>query len=528
MRPANGARFRTPDLIPGSPVAISVSSFAEDRSGDVWAGLYPNGLVRFHGSGCELVTHDVPRGAINSLLSDSQGRLWIGSSQGGVGRMDNPATAEPKIQHYSLEQGLSSEHVFAMVEDGGGRIYVAGGRGVDRLDPKTAALRHFTSSSGLPPGDTQFLFRDREGSIWFASFYGLARYRPEPDPILDTPVPLLRALRVGGEPYPISEMGEHVVTGMDLAPGHNSLEVEFRALHFDIGESLRYQYWLEGADTDWSTPSDAQTVRYANLAPGSYRFAVRSITESGQISAGQASLAFQVLPVFWRRSWFLGLVILTIGSAAFSLHRYRLNHLLALERVRTRLAADLHDDLGAGLAEIAILSEVAKLQERPRTMEVLDGIASRARSLREAMTDIVWTVDPREDCLADLVLRLRQTAFTMLENEERSVEFLAPGGEQLEIELAPAVRRHVLLFFKEAVTNVARHAEATTVRVEIEAVKGRFRMSIRDNGRGFDPRHPRSGRGLKSLEYRAGELRGGFQVQSALGRGTEIELSLQL
>ncbi len=144
------------------------------------------------------------------------------------------------------------------------------------------------------------------------------------------------------------------------------------------------------------------------------------------------------------------------------------------------------------------------------------------------MTDIVWTVDPREDHLADLVLRLRQTAFTMLESEERSVEFLAPCDEQLAIELAPAVRRHVLLFFKEVVTNVARHAGATVVRVEIEAVKGRLRMSIRDNGRGFDPLQPRSGRGLKSLQYRAGELRGGFQVQSVLGRGTEIELSLLL
>jgi signal transduction histidine kinase len=161
-------------------------------------------------------------------------------------------------------------------------------------------------------------------------------------------------------------------------------------------------------------------------------------------------------------------------------------------------------------------------------MELLDGIAGRARSLRESMSDIVWTVDPREDCLADLVLRLRQTAFTVLESEERTVEFLAPGKEQLEIELEPAVRRHLLLFFKEVVTNVARHAGATAVRVEIEAVNGRFRMSIRDNGRGFDPQQPRAGRGLKSLQYRAGELRGGCQVQSALGQGTEIQLSLSL
>jgi signal transduction histidine kinase len=222
------------------------------------------------------------------------------------------------------------------------------------------------------------------------------------------------------------------------------------------------------------------------------------------------------------------MVMLAIVSGAVSFHRYRLNHLLALERVRSRLAADLHDDLGAGLAEIAILSEVAKLQEHPRTMELLDGIAGRARSLRESMTDIVWTVDPREDSLSDLVLRLRQTAFTMLESEERSVEFLAPCGEQLDMEMAPATRRHVLLFFKEAVTNVARHAGATAVRVEIEAVKGRFRMSIRDNGRGFDTQQPRAGRGLKSLQYRAGELRGGFHVQSVPEGGTEIELTLRL
>jgi ligand-binding sensor domain-containing protein/signal transduction histidine kinase len=520
--------FRTADLIPGSTITAAVHSIAEDCSGNVWAGMYPSGLVRFRGPGHELITREVPRGAINSLLSDKQGRLWIGSSQGGVGRIDDPSASTPRIQRYGLEQGLSSEHTFSLAEDEAGRIYVAGGRGVDRLDPNTAILHHFTFSSGLPPGETQFLLRDREGSIWFASPYGLARYRPEPDRTADTPTPLLRTLRVGGDPYPISELGELSVTGMDLSPGHDSLEVEFGALRFDIGEGLRYQYRLEGVDSDWSKPSDARTVRYAGLAPGSYRFAVRSITESGQPSAGQATLAFQILPVFWRRTWFLGIVMVAIVSGAVSLHRYRLNHLLTLERVRTHLATDLHDDLGAGLAEIAILSEVAKRQELPRIMELLDGIAGRARSLRESMTDIVWTVDPRSDCLADLVLRLRQIAFSMLESDECRVEFLAPRDEQLEMQLAPAVRRHVLLFFKEAATNVARHAGATAVRVEIEAAKGNFRMSIRDNGCGFDPRQAHAGHGLRSLQYRAGELRGTLQVQSALGMGTEIELGLLL
>jgi signal transduction histidine kinase len=115
----------------------------------------------------------------------------------------------------------------------------------------------------------------------------------------------------------------------------------------------------------------------------------------------------------------------------------------------------------------------------------------------------------------------------MLESDERSVEFVAPASEQLQIEVAPAIRRHVLLFFKEVVTNVARHAQATAVRVEIETAKGSFRMSIRDNGAGFDPLRPRTGRGLKGLQYRAAELRGRFQLQSTPGGGTEIELSLR-
>jgi signal transduction histidine kinase len=520
--------FPTAVLIPGATGTAAVHSFAEDSSGAVWAGMYPGGLVRFRGAGPELITRDVPRGAINALLCDRQGRLWIGSSQGGLGRIDQPAAGEPRIQTYGLEEGLSSEQVFSLVQDDAGRIYVADGRGVDRLDPKTATLYHFTTSTGLPPGETQFLFRGREGSIWFASFYGLARYRPEPDQTWETPPPLLRALRVGGDRYPISELGVTAVDGMELAPGHSSLEVEFRALHFDIGAGLRYQYRLQGADPNWSRPTAEQTVRYANLAPGKYRFAVRSITESGEVSAGQATLGFEVLPVFWRRSWFLGLIMLAAGSGAVSLHRYRLHHLLAMERVRTRLAADLHDDVGAGLAEIAILSEVARLQERPRTMELLESIAGRARALREAMSEIVWTVDPREDSLADLVLRLRQIAFSMLENDDRSVAFLAPSDEQMAIEMAPDVRRHLLLFFKEVVTNVARHAGATAVRVTIEAGRGRLKMSIRDNGRGFDPQQPCAGHGLKSMQYRAAELHGSCRVQSAPEGGAEIELTLPL
>jgi ligand-binding sensor domain-containing protein len=273
--------FRTAELLPALEGWGAVHSIAEDRAGNVWIGMYPSGLIRFRGSSRESITRDVPRGAINSLLADRRGELWIGSSQGGVGRVEDPTAAEPRIRRYDLEQGLSSEHVQSLAEDDAGRIYIANGRGVDQLDRKTGTLRHFTTSNGLPPVEIQYLLRDREGNIWFGSHYRLSRYRPQPDQTSETPAPLLRGLRLDGERYPISVTGEREVKGLQLTPGHNHLEVEFRALHFDVGEILRYQYKLENAEADWTMPSEEQTVRYANLAPGRYRFAVRNITESG-------------------------------------------------------------------------------------------------------------------------------------------------------------------------------------------------------------------------------------------------------
>jgi signal transduction histidine kinase len=195
--------------------------------------------------------------------------------------------------------------------------------------------------------------------------------------------------------------------------------------------------------------------------------------------------------------------------------------------VRTRLATDLHDDLGAGLAEIAILTEVARREASESAGNALAYVATRARGLRGALGDIVWTVDPSRDHLDDLVRRMRETALTMLENGNRNIHFSAPHENEMEhIELPPDVRRHLLLFFKESVTNIARHAEATDVSLELSLTGRRVRMLLRDNGRGFDPEKPAPGRGLSSLRYRAGEMKGDLRLKSTVGQGTEIELSV--
>jgi anti-sigma regulatory factor (Ser/Thr protein kinase) len=133
------------------------------------------------------------------------------------------------------------------------------------------------------------------------------------------------------------------------------------------------------------------------------------------------------------------------------------------------------------------------------------------------------------DRLSDLVHRMRQTALSMLETEGRRVEFIAPAEEQIErVELTPDLRRHLWLFFKEAVTNVARHSGATDVSVDFTLGPRQLRLAIRDNGCGFDPEATVSGQGLRSLRHRTAEMRGELRLDSAAGRGTEIELLVPL
>src|SRR5262249_6728682 len=234
--------------------------------------------------------------------------------------------------------GLSSNDVKAVTEDRWGRIYLGTGRGIDRLDPATGHLRHYTANEGALLGDVVAALRDRDGALWFSYATGLVRLEPEanPEPIL--PPVLITALRIAGDPQRVSALGETEVAPLELAAGKNQLQIDFVALGFSPGEGLRYQYKLEGAAAqDWSPLSDQRAVNFANLAPGRYRFLVRAITAEGMTSEIPASFSFTILTPLWQSWWFVGAVALLIGLAVYVVYRYQLAQRLKVERVRTRI-----------------------------------------------------------------------------------------------------------------------------------------------------------------------------------------------
>ena len=350
---------------------------------------------------------------------------------------------------------------------------------------------------------------------------------PEPDRSSAPQTPRIRVLRIAGQSSSVPVLGESAVGGLKLGAAQNNLRIEFASLHFASGEVLRYQYRLEGADREWSPPTDQQTVNYSSLSPGSYRFVVRAVNGEGQASAGSATIVFAISPPVWRQTWALLLAACVLATALYAGHRYRVKQLLHLERIRTRLASDLHDDIGSGLAEIAILTEVAETQPAAGGGDLLRRAGDRARELREAMSDIVWSVDPQHGNVSDLIARVRQSVFSLMEANGGRVTFEGPGDSVTAV-MAPDRARHVLMITKEALTNVLKHAEASEVTVRLRVDNRILTLEVLDDGRGFDPDKPHSGMGLRNLRRRAAESGGELRVESRPGKGAKLHLALPL
>ncbi|MGH9163438.1 MAG: sensor histidine kinase [Vicinamibacteraceae bacterium] len=532
----------------GAPNA-DVFAIAEDHHGQVWLGLTNGGLVRYAARRLTAygVGDGVPGPAIRALHVDRRGRLWVGSSHGGLARLDDPRAGRPRFATYTRHEGLSSETVYSIAEDRFGRIYLGTATGLDQLDPDTGKIRHFTAHDGLGAGRVHAVLADAEGAIWFATTREVTRFVPHRDVGQSVRLARIMRVRVDGQDLPLSDLGERQVGGVEIGPGEHHLQIDFGSTSLATGELLRYQHRLVGADTRWSEPGSERSITYGNLRPGRYRFEVRTSSTPGAASAAPAVASFVILPPIWQRWWFLLLAGATAALAIYGVHRLKLERAVAVERMRMRIATDLHDDIGGTLSRMAIVSEVAKRQTAlpPEVERRLDDLAETARGLVDTMSDVIWSIDPRRDHLGDLLLRVREHAADVLDGTALSFE--GPVGAEA-IGLSPEQRRQLYLILKEALTNVAKHASAQHVVVAAATSGHQLDVEVRDDGRGFDARTPSSadtwerhadddgrarrtmihrGNGLTNMRARAAALGGSLTLRSGTN-GTTLQVEVPL
>lgn len=510
------------------------TAIREDRSGNIWLGAWEHDLGRYRRGRFDFLRRadGFPDGRITSIWLDHAGRIWAGTSRGGLVRIDKPDADHLKFRAYTTKDGLSSNNVRAITEDRWGRIYFWTGRGVDRLEPNTGAVVHYTTEDGLVPAgsDNQEAFCDRDGNLWFG-FVGLSELKPQLDVARPSGLRVyIRRVQADERPWPVSQLGETNVGGLTLPAGQNDIQIEFGAVNFDAQRALRYQYLLQGAGKNWSPPTDLPIVNYANIRPGAYRFLVRAIDSEGRIGAAPAVVTFQVLAPIWMRWWFIVSAIALAGLLAHGGYRLRLNRLLELERVRTRIASELHDDIGSGLTQIAILSEVARRQNPWADNEHLSRIADLSRELVDGMGELVWALNPQRDQVTDLVQRMRRFASDVLAARGIEFEFYAPAADS-DVPIRSDLRRQVYLVFKEAVNNAVRHSACTRAGISISVRDRQFWLDVVDNGHGIAaPIHGFNGggHGLGSMKQRAADMGGALEITSVNGGGTRVSLRVPL
>jgi ligand-binding sensor domain-containing protein/signal transduction histidine kinase len=529
-------KFKSYGEVDGLPAFHAFTACATDKEGGVWIGFRDGGLARFKDGRFTMLTEaeGLPSGDVAGLQPDRAGRLWaIVVPQ--IGWIDDLHAQRPRFRLSNTANAITGfVGGNAIAEDALGRLYFAPGRGVARLDPATGFVKHYVSADGATNLTVFTTYRDRHGTLWFGTENGLLRLIPQPDPPVVAPSVLISNLRVAGVDYGVSSVGATALRLNDLAPNQNNLAIEFLGLSFGSGEVMRFQYKLEGSDQDWTPPTDRRGVDYANLAPGDYRFLVRALSSDGLVSPTVASVTFSILPPYWRRLWFVALIAVTVAGAIYALERLRVSRLIELERVRMRIATDLHDDIGAGLSRIAILSEVGGQRLGTgdlRGREHMTVIAGASRELLDSMSDIVWAINPRKEHLKDLIQRMRRFASDLLSGRNIAFRFHAPEGEQ-DPRLGADLRRELFLIFKESINNLVRHSRATEVEIDLGIDRRTLSLRVQDNGRGFDPalnsQGESEGNGLRNMRARAVRLGGELEISSAPGEGTTVSLRVPL
>jgi ligand-binding sensor domain-containing protein/signal transduction histidine kinase len=508
----------------GSTTWQQPGCFAEDRRGTVWVGFLQGDLRRVEGD--RLVQVPLPAstkaGSIPAMACDRAGRLWLATGEAGVWRIDDPSANPPRIRVYGRESGLVTDRVRTLCEGSDGRMYAGTSAGVAIIDPKTDRVQSFTTADGLANDVVNTIFRDRAGRLWFGTMGGVSMLGASSERAEDPPPVFVTGLTANGVPSPVSVRGESEVDGLTFGPGETTVEIRVSALAFAPGGPLRYQARLEG-DRRWSTPSDQPGITLAHVAPGSYRALLRAVRANGTVSDRPAVVSFTVRPYFWRTWWFASSIVAAIAAIAASLYRARVRRQLALERIRTGIATDLHDDIGATLSQIAILSEVARKRLARGAGDVaplMETVAREARRVVGSMSDVVWAVDPRHDRAEDLALRMRRFAEDLCAAQGIELKFSAksPEGERMDARL----RRQAFLIFKESVNNAAKHARCRTITIDLATDGHALDLVVVDDGLGFDPAAAASGTGLGSLRKRAAELGGSCEISSRPEEGTRV------
>jgi ligand-binding sensor domain-containing protein/signal transduction histidine kinase len=528
--------FTTYKHNPSDPASISddrVYTILIDNIANFWVGTYGGGLNKFdEKTGKFDVVFPDPQysqAALNdkilSLSESPDNNLWIGTSGGGLNRFN---TTTNSLQNFSFAQGLSSAVVYGILNDNKSNLWLSTDDGIFLFDTATERFTQFGIDDGVQSLEFSggAYFKDSDGMMYFGGINGLNYFHPDSITINQyLPAIVISDIKVMG----VRVKGEP--NELILSHDQNFVSIEFSALDFSIPKQNKYSYMLKGFQESWiSTDGSSRTATYTNLPSGEFTFLVKGTNEDGIWNETPASIKIIISPPFWQTWWFSTLVVVIVAFFIYYFGTIRVKSQLDIEKLKLKIASDLHDNIGAGLTEISILSEVAERSEGHSSTLVkkdLQKISETARQLVDSMSDIVWVVNPQRDSLHDLIVKLKDSYNEFFSSI--GISFQVNNIEKSDdIKLPMEYKQNLLLMFKEAINNAIKHSGCKKLVLEAFYKNDIIEIILKDDGAGFDLNKVKFGNGIRNMENRANKIKGKLSWKAESGKGTIVTFSGKL
>ncbi|MEA3461471.1 MAG: two-component regulator propeller domain-containing protein, partial [Bacteroidota bacterium] len=528
-------QFRNDPKDPASLSGNYLLRIFMDSRGDIWIGVWGAGLNRFDGNSEQFIRYmndeadprSIPGNIVHSIFEqnlDTARVIWVGTANG-MASFD-PDQAENGFSRSPVNAQLPSRSIYGMLTDRNGKQWISTNAGISMYNPQDSSFKYYTHRDGLPGNEFNAgAFTElRQGMFTFGGAGGLLVFHPDSvhESSFEPPVALTSFSVLNEQLYDGFTLNamEQIV----LSHKQNFFSFDFASMDFSDPRKNRFMYMMEGIDEEWILSGDRNFASYTKIDPGSYLFRVRGTNSDGRWSGQEVSLRMEITPPVWQRWWFRSIVIAMGLMLIYAIHLYRIRRVREIERLRTRIASDLHDDVGSALTRISVHSQQILARKDPdRIVQSTEKINELSRDTISTMSDIVWSIDARNDTLADFLGRMQDLTHNMLSEGDISVSFRQKGMDSKR-PMRVEVRQNLYYIFKEAIHNIARHSGADSVEISLDNSVATFRMLISDNGSGFDPESVKGGNGLKNMKMRAARIRATLELFSTGGCVIELKM----
>lgn len=556
---------------PGNPV---IRQIVEDKNGTIWLGSHSGRLARWDEKTRKLVEVTRFRNRITKMLADNRGNLWVCVLQNGVTRINinDGSIIETYNTAGPADRKLLSNDAYDILRYSDS-LYVIAAGGLNMLNIYTNVVTKLPSTSELPSNIVCNIIKDRLGYLWVTTQSGLCsvnmnthvvtNYNERDGVHTNSFVPSVSILLNDGriafgtahdwllfDPAVIAKnnlrlpptitltrvavMGKWInldsltrLPELELSHDQNSMTLEFSTLTYQSSYGVFYK--LEGLDDDWQLSRNFHQAVYNYLPPGSYTFLAYCTNADGIPSRNVLSFKIHIRPPFWKTWWFMGILALGGVCVLYWLDKIRMQKVRATESIRTRIATSLTEDMSNSLSSINISSELAKAKidtDTERTKEYIAQISETSSRMVQAMYDMVWSINPSTDTMADTIERMKAFAGEIENLYQINIGFdVDPAVQGLQLDMEH--RYELLSVFKEAITNAGKHSNGKLVEVSIRYRRSKLLMMIVDDGKGFIMDNlTMLGRGLSDMRRRASAINASFYIESDINTGTMVKMEI--